>query len=424
MKKILKISFLLTAVLLFLSGCGSGDDSSDSSSDKTISVMASGVKDGTNGIFLDEFKKLVEKEYPDYTVEVTLLPDDNYYTTLKSKLSTGQAPDIFLVQPKKASASSVEGMAEAGYIEDLSDLENWDKLVDQVKDDMSYEGNPYGLSAGIGVLGTWYNKDIFEKAGVTEMPTNWSEFLEACEKIKDYGVTPITMGDKDSYMIQFGIYQVAANQVYPKSPNFDDDLYTGETEFTDSEWITTITMYKELYDKGYIDSNSLGLGQTQAQQAFKDGTAAMIFDGDFSYTVFEGVDFDLGFTGLPANETGETYIAAATGAGYAISSDSENKALIKDIFNEMTNGESDLFEAWASTATSFSSVKGREVSNSVFDDVQEAFDANRSFYWCNQAWPSGTETEMQSKFSEMIGTDKISPKDVATAMQTKFEELK
>lgn len=423
MKKLIGLSVTAILAVGILSGCGNGSDSSGNSGSKTITVMASGVRDGNQGIFLESFKEIVEKENPEYTVETTLLPDDQYYTALKSKLSTGQAPDIFLVQPKKASASSVEEMAKAGYIEDLSDLEHWDKIIDQGKADMSYEGVPYAVSSSIGVLGTWYNKDIFAENNIVN-PTNWEEFLAACQELKDAGVTPIVMGDKDSYMIQFGMYQIAANQVYPNNESFDDQLYTGETKLSDDEWVQTITMYKELYDKGYVTTNSLGLGQAQAQQLFVDGEAAMIFDGDFSYTALEGASFDLGFMAMPANTEGETYISAATGAGFAISSESQHLDTIKGIFNEMMDGSSELYDAWIKTATSFTTVKGVELNNDVFQDTVPAFEAGRSFYWSNQAWPSGTETEMQSRFSEMIGTGKITPAEVAEAMQKKFEELK
>lgn len=423
MKKVLTIIITMLFIMILLTACGSDKSSGGTGNSNTITVMASGVKNGTQGIYLERFKELVEKEYPGTKVEYTLLPDDQYYTALKSKLSTGQSPDMFLVQPKKASASSVEEMAKAGYIEDLSDLENWDKLVEQGKEDMSYKGKPYALSSGIGVLGTWYNKDVFKENNL-EIPKNWDEFLNACEVLKKAGITPIVMGDKDSFMIQFGMYQIAANQVYPNNPDFDNQLYTGETNFTDTLWVNTITLYKELYDKGYVTSNSLGLGQPQAQQIFKDQQAAMIFDGDFSFPALENDHFELGFMGLPANDTGDSYIAAATAAGYAISSKSEHKEMLKEIFNKMSDGESAFYDAWIQTATSFTTYKGVELSNPVFNDVIPAFEAGRSFYWCNQAWPSGTETEMQAKFSEMIGTGKLDSKDVAKAMQAKFDELK
>lgn len=427
MKKRILSLLAAASMLTLLTACGGKNNSSEKGTtdkgEKTITVMASGVQDGSQGIFLKEFKSIIEKDHPGYKVETTLLPDDQYYTALKSKLSTGQAPDIFLVQPKKASASSVEEMAKAGYIEDLSDLKNWNKLVDQAKADMSYKEKPYAVSSSIGVLGTWYNKDIFEKNNIT-LPTNWDEFLSACQKLKDAGVTPIVMGDKDSYMIQFGMYQIAANQVYPNNEKFDDKLYSGKTKFTDKEWVKTVSMYKELYDKKYVSDNSLGLGQPQAQQIFKDQKAAMIFDGDFSYPAFKDVSFSLGFMALPANESGSTYIAAATSAGYAISSKSSHKKLLKSVFNDMTDGNSELYTAFKNTASSFTTFKDEKLSNEVFNSVLPAFESNHSYYWCNQAWPSGTETEMQSKFSEMIGTNKLKPKDVTDAMQKKFEELK
>ena len=99
--------------------------------------MASGVRDGNQGIFLESFKEIVEKENPEYTVETTLLPDDQYYTALKSKLSTGQAPDIFLVQPKKASASSVEEMAKAGVSLDLIRLSIGIEHIDDILADLT-----------------------------------------------------------------------------------------------------------------------------------------------------------------------------------------------------------------------------------------------------------------------------------------------
>lgn len=418
----MKIALPLTSVAL-LGACGMTDSEiTGGNEEEVITVMASGVSEGQQGIFLNNFKNYVEDKHPEYSVEITLLPDDQYNTTLNTRLTTGGAPDLILVQPKKASANSVEGLAEAGYLEDLSDLENWDSIADSAKEDMSYEGNPYAISSSIGALGTWYNKDLFEKNNI-EIPSNWEEFLEASEIIAKSGITPIVMGDKDSYMIQFGMYQVAANQVYPNNPQFDDQLYTGETSFTDPEWVKTISMYYELYDNGFVDSNSLGLGQPQAQQNFLDQQAAMIFDGDFSYSVFENADFELGFMALPANETGETYTAAATNAGYAITSTSEHKEFLKGIFNTMTDGESELFEGWVSGATTLSTYEGYEPDNPIFDDIRDIYSDGRGFYWANQAWPSGTETEMQVKFSEMIESGNITAEEVAEAMQQKFEEL-
>lgn len=426
MKRMLKFLLASLVVSILLTGCGSAENTEGGNTaqggDNVITVMASGTTEGSAGRTLNDLKEIVERENEGYTVEITLLPDDQYYTSLRSKFATGEAPDMILVQPKKASAASVEQLASAGYLEPLDDLQNLDNLIPQVKEDMTYEDSQYAVSTDIGVLGTWYNKDIFEEYNI-EVPTNWDEFLEICQILQDAGTTPIVMGDKDSFMIQFGMYQVAANQVYPNNPQFDDQLYTGETQLTDEEWTRTISKYYELYENDYVSDQSLGLGQPQSQQMFRDGEVAMTFDGDFSYSAFENADFELGFMPLPANDNGDVYVAAATGAGYAITSDSQHKEFLKELFDQRIDGESALYESTIENTPSFSGLEGVENVDEVFNLFIPAIEEGRSFYWANQAWPSGVETEMQAKFSEMIGTDGVTAEDVAESMQLKFEEL-
>lgn len=68
------------------------------------------------------------------------------------------------------------------------------------------------------------------------------------------------MGDKDQYVLQFGLYQLAADEIYSKNPDFDTQLRDGDASFTDEgTWDKVLEMYKTLYDEGYIDaSKSLG----------------------------------------------------------------------------------------------------------------------------------------------------------------------
>lgn len=45
------------------------------------------------------------------------------------------------------------------------------------------------------VFGFFYNKDLFEQAGIEAEPATWEEFLDVCGKLKDAGITPMTMDD-------------------------------------------------------------------------------------------------------------------------------------------------------------------------------------------------------------------------------------
>jgi len=54
-----------------------------------------------------------------------------------------------------------------------------------------------------GMVGFWYNKDLFAEAGITEPPTTWSGLLETIQTLKDAGITPIAVGAGDKWPAHF-----------------------------------------------------------------------------------------------------------------------------------------------------------------------------------------------------------------------------
>lgn len=420
-----------------MAGCQSGGSSSqtakseeakqpDSGDDVTITFMCSGVKSADGEDFrADSLPRLVKEKYPNVTLEVTMLPDDQYYTALKTKLATGEAPDLLWVQPRYAGVNATYTLAEAGYLADLSDLKCVD-LVGNGVDSFTYQDKVYGIPGGVTFLGTYYNKTIFEQNGLS-VPTNWQEFLTCCETLKNAGIQPVVMGDKDMYVMQFGLYQMAANMVYPADPDYDQKLRDGEAKFTDEgTWDQVLSRYYELYEKGYIQSGSLGLGISQAQQKFIDGSAAMIFDGTFNRKAVEAqgsADFERGYFPLPANDEGsQLYVAGAPGAGPAVYSGSKNIDLCKEIIELWFDGESDLYKSYETNGKFISSNQGAVV-DPLYQPFMDLYGEGHSFYWCNQAWPAGTETEMETLFGELIGGAGTTIPDITKGMQNKLEEL-
>lgn len=55
--------------------------------------------------------------------------------------------------------------------------------------------------------GVWYNKALFEKAGITSVPQTWDVFLAVCQKLRDSGVNPLTC-NSDTVTLLYG-YQLA-----------------------------------------------------------------------------------------------------------------------------------------------------------------------------------------------------------------------
>lgn len=439
LKRLLSLGLVLGLTVGAVAGCGSkGNEADTNTAEKkedgkvteeniTLTMMYSGVQT-ENDFETEVLPKLIKEKFPNITLEVTKLPDDQYYTALKTKLASGEAPDIMLVQPKNAGSNSVIGLAKAGYLLDLSNLEAIKLAGESASESFSYDGKVYGIASGATMLGTYYNKDLFA-ANNLEVPTNWDEFLNACEVLKNAGIQPIVMGDKDSYVLQFGLYQLAANVVYPKNSSYDDQLGEGKAKFTDEgTWDKVLEMYNTLYENGYISDSSLGLGATQAIQKFVDGEAAMTFDGSFNInaiTAKGAVDFERGYFPLPGNAAGEdVYASVAPGAGPAIYSGTQYPDEVKAVLEYWYDGESDLYKAYADSGRIVVTYGyGSDKNNALFTPFLDLYNEGKSFYWCNQAWPAGVETEMQALFSEMIGGQGTKVADITNGMQMKFEEL-
>ena len=432
----------MTATML--AGCGGGGSDESSSSeassgpydeqaignagDITITMMVSGVAT-ENDFETEVLPQLVKEKWPNVTLEVTKLPDDNYYTTLKSRLSSGECPDIILTQPMYAGANSCYTLAEAGYLAPLNDLKWAENMSDLAA--VTYEDDIVTCTAGVSILGTYYNKDMFAECGITEEPQTWDEFLDVCETLKENGHQPIIMGDKDMYVMQFGLYQIACNEIYSQNADYDEQLRTGDTSFTDEgTWDKVLEMYNELYDKGYIDSSqTLGIGASQAIQAFIDGEAAMTFDGSFNAPALlaEGAAgaFERGYFPIPS-ESGDNYTATCLSAGYSIYSGSEYVDECKELLDYWFDGSSDIWQAYLATGkiiVTYGEGSDQTANYDLFKPFIDMMNEGKAFHWCNQAWPSGTETTMEEKFGEMIGGQGTTVDDITQEMQTRFEDL-
>jgi raffinose/stachyose/melibiose transport system substrate-binding protein len=396
----------------------------------TITMMVSGTEQ-PNDFETEILPELVKEKWPNVTLEVTKLPDDNYYTALKTKLASGECPDIILVQPMYAGSNSCYSLAEAGYLTDLGDLNVMDLLNDV--SGMTYEDTVYAVPNGVSILGTYYNKDIFAECGIESEPTTWDEFLEDCAIIKDAGYQPIVMGDKDMYVMQFGLYQLAANEIYSQNPDYDDQLYTEETSFTDEgTWDHVLEMYNTLYEEGYIDaSQSLGTGASQAIQQFIDGEAAMTIDGSFNAPALlaegAGGDFERGYFPLPGDQDdGNVYTATCLSAGPAIYSGSNYIDECKAILDYWYDGESAVWDEYVATGRfimTYGNGADTAPNYDLFAPFVDLLNDGKAYHWCNQAWPAGTEGTMEELFSEMIGGQGTEVEDITEGMQDKFEDL-
>lgn len=191
------------------------------------------------------------------------------------------------------------------------------------------------------VFNIFYNKEIFEEAGVTAEPATWAEFLDACEKIKAAGYIPLTSDDayiqtNIGYHLarligEAGVHKVVTEGLWAEEPAV----------------LKTAQDYQELFDKGYL-SPTIGSSVWPANQngELALGDAAMYLNGSWlpnEVKAMTGPDFQWGCFAYPAVEGGVTGVEAANyGAQvFAINAKSEVPEEAFELIKYITKGEYD-----------------------------------------------------------------------------------
>ena len=121
-------------------------------------------------------------------------PSNEYRDKMVASFVAGTEFDVAYVRD-----SYLAEWASAGWILPISDLEGADELLADLPagiiEQMSYDGDVYGLPYYSGVQTMAYNAAHLEAAGIMAPPATWDEMLEQAQMIKDAGVVdyPILM---------------------------------------------------------------------------------------------------------------------------------------------------------------------------------------------------------------------------------------
>ena len=402
---------MLGGCMLAASGC-TGDTGTKPENEEpiTLTYMVPGY--GSNSYAgYEQFMK-IEEEHPDIHFEVQVYSEEQYYATLKTRLATGCGTDLFFVQPEYGGANGVASLAQAGYLEPVDDIdvvrENREKLDDSYF--LSYEDHIYSVSIGTMGLGVVYNKAVFADCNL-ELPTNWKEFLECCEIMKKQNIQPIAVSGKDANTLQYGVYQIAANRIYRRNPDFNEELREGTAHFTDAgTWDEVLKMFTGLYEEGYLGENSMENASADAIDIVSAKKAGMMFAGTGEAKNYMKAEEELGFFLLPAQEKNETpLVCRGEIGGISIYADSAHKEKCKELLN-------DVYEEEIKDKTT-----QLEEFSALFPDIK-GLTGNTYVPLCNQGWNNTVEHVLETKLGEYLSGGDITIREITEAMQKELEK--
>jgi len=296
--KVLMAVTLSTMMAISLVGCGGSDKSTENKGENSgvieikyptfrVGVQLSAAPEKQ---LIDDFN---EKYKGKYKVVAEELPSDqSYVDKMKVLAASSELPDII---------EGKDGLRELaiknGQAIDLSDYVNSDsKYKETIGEDAiktnTVDGKLYSISSAKQLIGYFYNKELFKKAGVTPAKT-WDEFMNNCDKLSNAGITPISMMTGENCWAtnlllgaMIGTANDAGNALmktkYPK---------TYETpEVTES-----LERMKTILSK-YTTKDALGSGYATTANHFLQGQTAMLPNGTWMAADF--VDKDKAMEGF------------------------------------------------------------------------------------------------------------------------------
>jgi len=309
------------------------------------------------GVFDDSdvYKELIDNftaAYPHIKIEYHKKTSSEYEKDLLEAMASGRGPDIFMLH--HTWPSRYEDKIYAAPLELTTSKIVQDDFVDVVYDDFVTDGQVVALPLSVDTLALYYNKDLFNTAGIPQPPQTWREVLADVEKltIKDERWNIIQAGAAlgtarninrsidilSLLMIQSGAQMVEVNEDKARVV-FDQSINLNGEDFSPGQ--RALEFYTDFADplKSVYTWNTR---MHYSIDAFYEGKAAMMFNYSYHLPTIRAKApyLNFGITSMPQIATSTVIeIDYANYWGLAVSHNSESPRAAWQFVTWLTNKE-------------------------------------------------------------------------------------
>jgi raffinose/stachyose/melibiose transport system substrate-binding protein len=278
----------VTAMLATACGSGGGGSSGSSSAPVTLTIWHNyGTEQ--NATALQNLAKAFEKIHKNVTVNVVSQPATNYFALLQAAAVSKTGPDLavmwtglFTIQYKDFLVNLKGKVPAADFARIDPSALKW------TSDRFNATNGPYVIPLENQFYIGFYNKADFAKAGVTSVPTDWSQLFAACQKLKAAGFLPLTYGNGGQPLGAefYPWYDMSYMMIGAHPLSSWLQLYSGQLPWTSSVNAAQLTTWSKLHSSGCTNSDVLT--KTNNLGDFETGKAAMMVDGTWDTAKFTG----------------------------------------------------------------------------------------------------------------------------------------
>jgi raffinose/stachyose/melibiose transport system substrate-binding protein len=257
--------------------------------------------------------------HPNVKINITVLENEAFKTKLTTAMQSGTPPDLF----QSWGGGTMAAQADAGMLKDITaDVASWKDTVNGgAMSIYSYNGKQYGIPWDMGMIGFWYNKAAFTKAGITAPPATWDEYLADVTKLKDSGIAPLAIAGKDMWpSMHLWTYLVAriggadTLQQMIQSKNWNTDACTKAGD--EVVKLNALKPYQDGYTSATYDNEAAAVGNGKAAMELMGQWAPGVQVADS--TTKKGLGDDLGWFPFPSVAGGAGAATYGVGRGNGI----------------------------------------------------------------------------------------------------------
>lgn len=359
-KKILSM-VMAGACALSLAACQSGDGNEtvvSAESEQTESLAGKETKAAgekavnlTLGIWdvnqkpgMEQMVAAFTEKNPNIQVEVQVTPWDEYWTKMEAAATGGVLPDVFWMHTNEFTKYAGNNMLMP--LNDLITKDNLSHFPEGLISLATYsDGVLYGVPKDFDTIALLYNKELFDKAGITypDETWTWDTLLEAAKKITDpaakvYGfLAPLE--DQVGYLPW--IYQAGGTVLDQKKSGINSP-----------EAIKGLQFYTDLILKEKVAPTLAELSDTHYMSMFQSGRGGMCLVGSWQMSAYAGNEdikgkFDMAV--LPKDQKQATII---NGLSFTGNAKTEHKAETELLLQFLASEEAQTIQADSGAAIS------------------------------------------------------------------------
>lgn len=356
-----------------------------------------------------------EAANPGVDVEIVTRGVDDHKTALRVAAGSDRGPDIYFSWAGLGLGGEYIKAGLSQPLDTYYDEYKWDDELVPAAASFSriYEGGRQGVPFTFKGEGLYYNKALFEQAGITAEPTNYEELVAAAEQLKAAGIPAITFGGSVNWHVMRLMDVILESKCGVEK---HDALKAMTVSWATEPCATESFAEMDKWSKNYVLSPFMGIDNAQSFNLFLAGRAAMMLEGDWlvQQLAEAGNLDDYGLFPFPTG-TDRLYGFAEYHYVSTKSANADLAAKFLDYFIS-TPVQQEVLGQFSTTSINKNVVyEGLRPLDQEWVDIFNTFDA--VYMNGDQAFPLDVTTEYFRVINE-LASGNVAPADAAAQLQT------